>query len=171
VVQISLVLVSTVTVGAGGATFIDFTSIPQTGTDLLVVLSMRDVGTSFAGFPPLSIKINDYFTTYLFRRLEGTGNSVSSSSGNGRSAYGRIPDATTTSNTFGNTSLYFPNYTSSTFKSLSADSVSENNATAGSQQISAGLIQETNPITALQLQAWDGIAQHSTASLYIITKA
>ena len=36
-------LISTITVGSGGAASIDFTSIPQTYTDLLVKISLRAV--------------------------------------------------------------------------------------------------------------------------------
>ena len=38
----NMVAIQTVTVGAGGASSIEFTSIPQTYTDLKVVFSVRD---------------------------------------------------------------------------------------------------------------------------------
>ena len=72
-----------------------------------------------------------------------------------------------TASTFGNAELYIPNYTSSNNKSFSADSVTENNATAAYSQLIAGLWSNVTAITSLSLAPSSGtFVQHSTATLY-----
>jgi len=166
----SLSLVSTVTVGSGGAASIDFTSIPQTGTDLLVVISGRtDEAYFISGIYP---KINGTsgYPAGSMKLLYGTGSSAVSQSENfaNRSF---LNGGNSTANTFGSVSFYFSNYASSLDKSVSADGVTENNATSAYQTITAGKYTTTSPITSLQL-APDGanFVQYSTASLYTITK-
>lgn len=158
-------LISTVTVGSGGAAAIDFTSIPQTGTDLLIVYSIRASNPSVD--ITLQMTFNSTTTGFTNRELFGNGSSASSQSGtryvvavNGNWA---------TSNTFGNGQVYIPNYAGSTNKSFSVDSVVENNATAGKQNLFAGLWSNTAAITAVTFTG-DTFLQYSTASLYTITK-
>jgi len=166
----TMTLVSTVTVGAGGAASIDFTSIPQTGTDLVVMCSLRasGVGTN------LTFN-NDNGANYSKRRLQGSGSTVSSNSASAQAYVNFIgQDATTyVANTFGNAAIYIPNYTSSTNKSVSIDGVTEDNATAAWMGLDAGLWSGTNAITSLKLASsnLDNFAQYSTASLYIIDKS
>jgi hypothetical protein len=84
-----------------------------------------------------------------------------------------MPGASATANTFSNTEFYIPNYTSSVAKSVSINGVGENNATQSAQAITAALWTGTAAITSVTILPSSGntIAQHSTASLYIITKA
>jgi hypothetical protein len=161
-------LVSTVTVGAGGAASISFTSIPQTGTDLLLVVSSQNTGTSNL----LSYYLNSdtTVTNYNWRYLMGTGSGVSSASGNNSSIALNNPSAATAS-TFANTALYFPNYQSASAKSVSTDSVTENNGTLAYQRLYAASWSGTAAITSIQIFSSNDLAEHSTASLYIITKA
>ena len=164
----TMTLVSTVTVGAGGASSIEFTSIPQTGTDLLVVASLR--GTSTPDFPVLVFNTDaSSSANYLYRDLYGSGSSASSgvaSSAGIEFGWNR----TTTANTFGNVSAYISNYTSTTSKSVSVDAVGEANATAADQMIVAGRWTSTTGITTLKIVSSGTFAQYSTASLYTITK-
>ena len=168
----AMTLVSTVTVGSGGAASIEFTNIPQTGKDLLVVFSLRDDNASFA-FDSLNSRINgDTGSNYSYRNLEGTGSSAGSSSETSvaQLRIGSINEGTSTSNTFNNGNLYLSNYTSSANKSISADVVAENNATSARQRISAGIWAQTNAITSVSVYSNGGnLIQHSTASLYIIS--
>jgi hypothetical protein len=160
-----MTLVSTVNVGSGGAASIDFTSIPQTGTDLLILYSIR------ASNPTVDITLqmtfNSSTTGFTNREMFGTGSSVSTQTG---TRYVVAVDGSgATSNTFGNGQVYIPNYAGSTNKSFSIDSVVENNATAGRQNLFAGLWSNTAAITAVTFTG-DTFLQHSTASLYTITK-
>lgn len=75
-----------------------------------------------------------------------------------------------TANTFGNFEVYIPNYTSANNKSLSADSVTEDNASSVyGMSLVAGLWANTDAITSILVQDIAGgsnLAQYSTARLY-----
>lgn len=168
----TLSLISTVTVGAGGAASISFTGIPQTGTDLLIVLSGR--GDAAAIQQPIFTRINGTTGTfYSERQLYGTGSAAASTNRSAGSEfrYVYMTGSSTTSSTFSNTSIYIPNYTSANNKSVSIESTVENNATGSWQNINAGLWSSTAAITSLSLLPdAANFVQYSTASLYTITK-
>jgi hypothetical protein len=162
----------------GSVASIEFTSIPATYTDLMLVCSLRS-DRNVGGVTSIFIKVNDLNTSiYNTIQLEGDGatastdiaTSVAPTSG-ANVGYGYASQATNTANTFGNTSFYFPNYAGSTNKSLSADSVSENNATTAYAALRAGLIATTNAITKIELipTATFNWVQYSSASLYGIS--
>jgi hypothetical protein len=162
----TMTLIETKTLGTAAAS-IEFTSIPQTFTDLFLLYSARTTRASVAE----SVGLNVNGTTSVsIRGLYGTGSSAASFS-DGRSV-GFFPSNNATANTFSNSSLYFPNYTGSTQKSVSADSVSENNATEAYQNLHALLYTDTIAITSFGVQCLEGgtLAIGSTFSLYGILK-
>jgi hypothetical protein len=74
-----------------------------------------------------------------------------------------------TSNSFSNSSVYIPNYTSSNYKSVSIDSVYENNATTAYCNLQAGLWSSTssiNQVTLVCTGSGQTFAANSTATLY-----
>ena len=159
-------LIASSTVGSGGVSSIDFTSIPSTYTDLCVVASIRPTG---AGFDGCYVYLNNDQTSarYTTTVLRGNGSAASSFiAGDTTKSYaGELTP--NTSNTFGNLSIYIPNYAGSNQKSYSIDSVGENNATASYQVFSAGLYNQTTAINQVSLRiASSNIAQYSTAYLY-----
>jgi len=158
--------IQTVTVGSGGAATIDFTSIPQTYTDLKIVLSVRTTASGTAGTNSLSFQINGVTTNRTNRVLYGTGSAVGSFSPT--SAYGgAMAAAGVTASIFSSHEIYIPNYTSANNKSYSVDSVSENNATDGEQDLGAGLWSQTAAITSLTFLPSNGsFVEYSTATLY-----
>lgn len=166
-----MVLVQTVTVGASGQSSIEFANVPQDATDLLILFSIRDQSTSTTALPLGLVFNGAYDANHFFTYVRGDGSTVFSNKNNGESDYARVNGSGTTSNTFGNASLYISNYAVSANKSFSVDSVVENNATASWQQITAGLWTNTAAITSIRLDAWQLFLQDSTASLYKITKA
>jgi hypothetical protein len=157
-------LIQTQTVGAGGVASIDFTSIPQIYTDLLIVFSIRSTQTVGAGY--VTIKMNGVNTNLSSRFLYGNGSGQGSASS--PSDYlGDIVGASATSNTFSNNQIYIPNYAGTTNKSFSSDSVTENNATGANQVINAGLWAQTTAINAVSIVSTSGtFVQYSTATLY-----
>ena len=168
----TMTLISSVTVGSGGAASIDFTSIPSTYTDLCVLGSIRLSGNGSTG-----LRINsDTGNNYQLKNLRGTGSSALSGGGTLSDIPFTVCQATDTANTFGNFSIYIPNYAGSTQKSISVDAVSENNATAATASLSAGLWTGTSAITALSL-SYDHsgpsatVLQYSTAYLYGVKNA
>ena len=166
-------LVETIEVGSGGASSIEFTGIPDTGVDLAIALSGRTDGSNVTS--SIFMQLNsDTANNYAYLILRGTGSSASSTSDDPYDAI-RVcyfPGANSTSNTFGNATIYLSNYASTTAKSISSDSVQENNATASYQNITAGSYSGTSEITSVKLYPASGFgdwAQYSTASLYIIS--
>lgn len=167
--------IATVTVGAGGASSIDFTSIPATYTDLLLKVSPRSDRNVFS-FCYMRMRFNSSTTNYTYRILQGDGSSVSSldQSNGGLFSDGLLVGGTSQSNntasTFGSTEIYIPNYAGSTNKSVSADGASEANQTNTLLVMTAGLWSNTSAITSISLVPWQGgtfnFTQYSTATLY-----
>jgi hypothetical protein len=149
-----------------------FENIPQFYTDLVILASARSGFSATTG--ELGMWINgETFPTneQSFKTLQGNGSTASSTNNFTYQLVGNIPGGTSTANTFGNTSIYIPNYTNtSTFKSFSTDSVSENNATAANQMISAGLRAITGAVNSITLWASTNLQAGSTFSLYGINR-
>jgi hypothetical protein len=144
-------------------TAIEFTSIPQDGTDLLVLCSVRS-GSSFVGAVRVLVNGNAGSSRYL----EGTGSAVGNNATS--SIFGFTSSGTNTANTFGNVSFYFPNYALSAAKSVSIESVAESNATSAYSSIVAGSV-STTAITSLTFNDnAETFVAGSTISLYKITK-
>ena len=162
----AMTLVSTTTVGSGGAASIEFTNIPQTGKDLLILVSGRSTTANIEVGATLAFNSS----TSNFTAVELFGSGSSTGSGTPARRFALVPGSTTTSNTFGNAAVYVANYAGSTNKSYSSDSVLENNATDSYQSIYAGLWSNTAAITTVTLtETGNNWVQHTTASLYIIS--
>lgn len=166
---------SAVTVGAGGAASIDFSSIPSTYTDLVLSLSLRS--TRAANQDSFLYQFNGSTTGYSYRQLYGGagGGSIVTGSASGTSGFGGLMPATNnTASTFSSQLIYIPNYAGSTNKSSSSDSVSENNAATQFQlDLIAQLWSNTSAITSIKLISENAanFAQHSTAYLYGVSNA
>lgn len=164
-------LIASTTVGAGGASSIDFSSIPSTYTDLVVKYSLKSV----TGLDIIRVRFNGSSTSYSYILLRGSGSAAASfnQSTLGNSTYGYAGyTATTAANMFGNGELYIPNYAGSSNKSFSTDAVQEDNATTAYMAISADLWSNTAAINQITISGENyNLAQYSTASLYGILKA
>jgi len=117
-------LISSVTVGVGGTANIEFTNIPQTYTDLQILLSGRDTGNG----DWFSINFNNSSSNFTARQFFTNGSAAYSYVKSDANEQGVNNNTSTTANTFSNTSIYITNYTSSGNKSYSIDSITENNA-------------------------------------------
>ena len=155
-------LISSVTVGSGGAASIDFTSIPSTYTDLAIKISCA-TGTQ----NDLVMQFNGSGSGYTWRLLEGNGSSAASYSG----STGRIGLVTQSSTVFSSADVYIPNYAGSNNKSYTADCVSENNGTTAYADLTAGLWSNTAAITSIVLSCAGNFNQYSTAYLYGVKNA
>ena len=155
------------TVLTGTQATITFSSIHSTCADLILLVNARD--NYAAEFSGLYLKLNnDTGSNYSYIYLRGQSTTASSTSGS-QGAPGYIDGNTATSNTFGNAELYFPNYTSSNNKPISATMVSEHNsATAGTAWIvaSANLWRNTAAISQIDLTAWGSFVSGSRFDLY-----
>ena len=164
-------LISSVTVGSGGAADIEFTSIPATYTDLELKISLRANNSAVSSYN-IGIKLNSATSNYTDRWVRGSGSSISSSTSSGSTSIylGEIPSTEEVSN-FGNGTIYIPNYTSSNNKSVSFDTAQERNQTTAYLTFGGGLYSSSSAITSITLLSSQNLTQHSTAYLYGISNA
>ena len=166
-------LISSVTVGSGGAANIEFTSIPATYTDLSLFISCRYTGSG-TQVPLWLSQINGSGSSLTNRWLRGSGSAAISSTDASSGFYvGQVNAASGTTSTFTNISIYIPNYASSNNKSFSIDAAQENNTTEAYLSFTAGLWSNSAAITSFRITP-DGVsnfAQYSTAYLYGISNA
>lgn len=161
----NMVLLETIALTQSAAS-VTFDNLPTSGyTDLKIVASARTTRTSNSQ-DWIKISFNGLTTNLSMRALYGDGSSTGSYSDT--SIYSATTSDAATANTFGNTEFYIPNYRSSNFKSVSADGVSENNATLVTDTLNAGLWSSTAAITSITLTPYTGpnFVANSTFSLY-----
>jgi hypothetical protein len=164
----TMTLIATTIVGSGGAANITFSSIPQTYTDLYLVLAAR---SSRGGENQVKIEFNGSTSGYTSRSLYGSSGSTASNSTTSI-WQNAMSDSSQTANTFGSGSFYILNYTGSTDKSVTMDSASENNGVAVYQFLTGGIWANSAAITSIVLSGLNGenFVQNTCASLYGITK-
>lgn len=161
----TLIPIQTVTVGSGGSSSIDFTNIPQNYTDLCLKYSLRS--TRSAAVEDIIFDINGSTSNFSVRRLISDASTVTSATySSGMFAFATA--ANNTAGTFGNGELYIPNYASANYKSISSDSITENNATAAYMFMAAALWSQTATINRITIRSDSAstIVQNSTATLY-----
>jgi hypothetical protein len=166
-------LIASSTVGAGGTVSITFSSIPATYTDLLIKCSLR--GTqSAAVYTDVDVILTggSYSSGKVLYAINGS--TVGSYSPGTNAFIAEAVGPAATSNTFSNSEIYIPNYTSSANKSASGDAVGENNASATIAILGAALYTSSSAITGVTLTYGTGslgdFVQYSTAYLYGIKK-
>ena len=161
-------LISSVAVGSGGAASIDFTAIPQTYTDLKIVVS----GRADAGQITVVGAINGSTSNFTSKYLYGDGSTPNSNSASS-SFWGNVNNSGYTASAFGSTEIYIPNYTSSSVKAFSVDSTTENNNAASTLATWSNLWNQTSAITSISLTIFSSanFVQYSTAYLYGISNA
>ena len=164
----SMTKIQTITVMGSSTSTIDFTNIPSTYTDLCIKFSIRGGSNNYY------VRFNgNTAASYSLKAIRGDGATVDSYFSGSSQTEIYFQGATSTSmtaNTFSNSELYIPNYTSSNYKSCSFDTVGENNATTAYSQLVAGLWSNTAAITQVTVACGAGLAQYSTATLYGVTK-
>ncbi len=159
--------IATVTVGSGGAGSIDFNSIPQTYTDLVIMISGRSNRASTDG-DNWTLSLNGSTSNFSYRLLYGAGSGSFGADSGSNNTNPYVSAANQTSNTFGNAMAYIANYTSSNYKSISVDGVNETNSTLAYMGINSSLWSNTSAITSISLGVYNGTGflQYSTATLY-----
>lgn len=133
---------------------VTFSNIPQTYTDLKLVISARSETAQVYGGEYLFF--NGATTNRSTRAIEANGSTVVSFSTSYMIVNSGV-GASATTNTFGNSELYIPNYTSSDYKSSSIMGVGETNGTTCYMDMAANLWSSTAAITSIT------ISQSSTA--------
>lgn len=162
-------LVSSVNVGSGGASSIEFTNIPQNGKDICLITSLRVSDGNEAGF----VNVNNVSTDILpLVYLYGNGgNKLTSNYDSSGYFFQWWNDSTRTANVFATGKLTFSNYTrSDAFKNFSYEVATENNGFSY-LVMAGGLFESNSPITSIRYTPQGGstFVQNSVASLYIIS--
>ena len=144
---------------------VEFTSINQSYTNLLLKLSVRDNASAVGN--NILFKINSGTTSQSIRFISGDGSSTPNSA-NDTPIYFTSNGNTSTSSTFSNMEIYIHNYASTSLhKSLSVDSVSENNGTLAYAQLVAGLYASNTQITSILFNANGGVNFLTGSSFYL----
>jgi hypothetical protein len=165
-------LITSVTVGSGGAASVTLPAsgtIPQTYTDLKILISARDNSAQIGN--NILMQINGGTTSQSVRAISGDGSSAPNSY-SATPLFAQSNGNSSTAGTFSNIEVYIPNYASTTTnKSVSVDSVTENNGTTALAQLSAGLYASNTAITTISFVAngSPNILEGSTFYLYGIS--
>lgn len=174
----NMTLITSVTVGSGGAASVTLPAtgtIPATYTDLKIVMSARSTRTGTDISSSAYVTFNgDSGSYYSTRMIEGDGSGTRSTSDPGtRLERFDIPTDNATANTFSNSEMYIPNYTSTNAKSVSFESAIENNATLAYLYLAAGLYNPPSNVAittiTLTASASSTFDQGSTFYLYGIS--
>lgn len=149
----------------GSPSDISITNIPQTYTDLIILVSA--IARTTANPNALVMNFNGYSATSLsFRYIRANGSAASSGNSTGSVVVG---DLTNITSTYNSVSIYIPNYASSGAKTLSSDSVSENNGTTAYSALWANAFTVASGITSIQFgdgSAGGGLGVGSQVWLY-----
>lgn len=160
-------LIASYTVGSGGAANIAFSSIPQTYTDLMLMFSCRS--TNVSNYADTNVTISGGTYSGVGKVLYAiNGTTVGTYSPGSDPFFAYVAAANNTANIFGNGYVYIPNYTSTINKTVTGDSVGENNGNNTILALSAGLYTSSTAITTVTLtpNGSTNFVQYSTAYLY-----
>lgn len=165
--------ISEVTVGAGGASAINFSSIPQTYSDLFLSVYLRSTDPN-----PDTIIMQfsgDTSSMYNITRIFGyDGTVVANKQTNQPYLWaGGMPGSNQVVNGFCNGTFYIPNYTSSYDKSIICDTYSPQDNTNNYRLIiTSGLWRASQSVSSINLRSYNSgnFVQNSKVTLYGIKK-
>jgi hypothetical protein len=154
---------------------VTLSAIPQTYTDLKVVISAR---SATSGPTDKVIMQPNNSSSVTFKNLINEGGSVVSytqgSYGNVGGLIGFIPGATATTTTFGNIEVYLPNYSNTSYNKIyGVNGLSEDNVTAGWGWQGSTQYASTSAITSLvfTLDTASSYVANSSFELYGISNS
>ena len=120
------------------STSVTFNNIPQTGyNDLKIIVSGRSTSNDGSPWTGINLAFNGSSANQSAKRLLGNGSSALSDTGTNLG--GLVSGNTATANTFGNSEIYISDYNLLYAKSISTDTVTENNGTSALVGIVTGL--------------------------------
>lgn len=152
---------------------INFTSIPQTYTDLVISLQMRGVNAGSVEY--LLAQFNGSTTGHSWTYLLGNGSAASAarnSPGGIAPAFfyvGLMPGGTATSGLYSTVTMNIPNYANTSTYKNALWRFGANNGGSSSTNLSTGLFSSTAAITSILLAGSNG--SDGSATLYGIKAA
>jgi hypothetical protein len=156
-------LISSSTVGSGGAGSITFSSIPQTYTDLLIKFSGRESTTE----QNVGLSFNGSSSNFSSKLLYGNGSTAATASyTDSRALNSNYSSAM--ANAFSNGEVYISDYTTSKYKTYQSETVQEDNISNPVYLfLYGGMWSSTAAITSITLTATSStFVQYTTAYLY-----
>ena len=165
--------IASVTVGSGGTSSIDFTSIPQTYDNLVIQLNTRNSRSSNGpgyGYLTLNSSTSGFYKSYIGQYNSGTGDpggiGVGTASDNLFTEALGIDAAS--ANSFGTAVLYFTSYKTAYSKIISVDACNGGSATTPFHHYYNGVSwSSTSAITSISITSTGNtFKQYSTAYLY-----
>jgi hypothetical protein len=158
-------LINKVTVSSSSSPYIEFTSIPQTYTDLVLKISSRATVGEYSSGYFYNVSFNNTVNNRSGNYIDAGGNGISTSV---YTSWGLSVPSDFTVNTFSDGELYIPNYASANYKASILESVNESNSIYGPRFVMSGALwSDTAAITSIKLSPGGGnFAQYSTAYLY-----
>ena len=163
----TFVKIQTLTIATPTSTM-DFTNIPQTYTDLKLVMSARSTRATYAD-DDVYVNINGLTTNQSTKYVQGSGNSGVGSFTSSRWGLLIPADGAATANVFGDAELYIVNYANTAnYKSSIFDGFQEtNHSTTAYQRMHINIWSSTAAINQLTLVTQGGnFTAYSTATLY-----
>lgn len=131
----------------------NFYNIPQTYTDLKIVVSQRNGSSNL--YESLAFRFDSTASVYTATFIYGDGSSAASGrvSASAYFSYGSmsVNGGNSTANSFGSYEIYIPNYTSTMQKQFTVDCVTTNNGSAAHADLVSGLYNSNSPITFFQV--------------------
>lgn len=166
--------IATVSVGSGGATNVEFTSIPGTFAHLQLRLTARTTISASAS-DGIYVQFNGSTSSvYSFHRLVGTGSAAQAAAGSSltETYIDRITGGASPANTFGVAVTDILDYANTNkYKTIRSLGGWDDNGN-GVVTFSSGSWQSTNAITSIKLFLFsNGFAQYSHIALYGIKAA
>jgi hypothetical protein len=160
-------LIASTTVGAGGTSTIEFTSIPGTYTDLVVLLSARTT----AGSDVTRFSANNYASQVHFGQVifsNGANIQAFTESFNTFINIGTTPGTDMSANSFSNVLIQYPNYSSSNVKTVKSFALYKDSGANMEQRLTGSQngASFTAVVTSVQIYSTNTLAQHTTAYLY-----
>lgn len=154
-----------------------FDNIPQTYTDLLILISAR--ATNAGSVDPIVLGFNNSTVGIISQigfNADGTSTNYYKSAGNGYYSYNAATAAVgggSPTGYFSNISIYIPNYASNSYKSIMSDSGYDTSAAAGVPVgMMGGLYKSNAPITSIRFIPYNGpgIASGFSITIYGIAR-
>jgi hypothetical protein len=155
---------------ASPASSVTFSSIPTTYTDLKIVISTR-VTRATSASTIVMVFNGSGGTAYSDKTLRGTGSAAESASSSSSADIRDMiaPAANAAANVFSNQEIYILNYNSaSQYKLVSIESVSEDNASASSSNLTSGIWNNNSAITSITFSEPNGGTNFATNSTFYL---
>lgn len=160
-------LIQAATVASGGTSYIEFTSIPNTYTDLLLYTSLRDDRNISLNDGTLQINGSSSNFSRLYIESTNYANATTDVQANGNFIYATTSQST--ASTFSNGYMYIPNYLSNNYKGVLVQNANASNGAPVNLISIIGSWSDTSQITSLRITPeGSGVkyVEHSTAYLY-----